>query len=54
MLFIFLLRLVRCHTCTRHHYRPILCAAAKPLAGAEVWQSESPTIAPERKKQRLA
>jgi hypothetical protein len=54
MLFIFLLQLVRCHTCTRHHYRPVAYAAAKPPASAEVWQNESRTIAPEGKKRRLA
>jgi hypothetical protein len=54
MLFIFLLQLVRCHTCTRHHYRPIVFTTAKPAAGEGVWQKEQHIISPEGKKQRLA
>ena len=44
ILFLFLLQLVRCHTCTHHHYRPIICTTARPPASAEVWRKEPQTI----------
>ncbi len=30
---VFLLRLVRCHTCMRRHFRPIFVRTAEPPAG---------------------
>ena len=54
MLFMFLLRLVRCHTCMRHHYRPIFLAVPENSRNQIVWRKQSQNASAERKKDRSA
>ena len=54
ILFIFLLHLVRCHNCMRHHYRPIIFYAAKNPRREPVSRKPPRTISSEQKKDRSA
>ena len=54
ILFIFLLRLVRCHNCMRHHYRPIILSAAKNPMRETVSRKQPRTVSSGQKKDRSA
>jgi len=54
MLFVFLLQLVRCHNCERHHYRPIMVATARVPVSEAIWKDEPAAASSERKTRRLA
>lgn len=53
MLFVFLLQLMRCHNCMRHHYRPIILVSGPPTNQDDLLRPPHPGRK-DKKKQRCA